>query len=1098
MQTKLQHPLKWSYSIIFMCLVISQAYAVSNQEILDRELSLNLLNVTFTEALSTIEQDAQVKFMYSSDQVNINERISIQVKQRKLRDILNEVLLPRGIQYKMHEKESAIILTKKVAQSFQSEIEQHQPIHKQTVTGVVTDLEGQPMVGVSVYVKGTARGTITDTNGKYTIEAAASDALVFSFIGFKTVEVKVGSQAIQNITLQPDAKALDEVVINAGYWHVNKDEQTGNIARVTAADIEGQPVANTLMALQGRMAGVVITQTSGVAGAGLRVQIRGQNSLRNTQADNGNLPLYVIDGVPIDASPVTSNGALLAIGGIDPLNVLNPANIESIEVLKDADATAIYGSRGANGVMLITTKKGKAGSTQVDLQAYTGAGHVSKTMHLMNTRQYLAMRNEAFTNDGIVPKATDYDVNGTWDQTTNRNWQKELVGGTANISDVQAALTGGTETVTFRASLGMHKETTVFPGNFGYKKIMGSVSLRHASSNKKFTMNITVNYGLDDNRLFSRNIIEDALTLPPNAPLYNEQGNLDWTGYTADRQNPLSYFKITHTSNSASLITNAVVRYEIAEGLHISSSMGYTNQYTNQLIKSPKTSMHPNFMVDSKSQTMDFSASTWIAEPQLTYTRNIFNGKVDILMGATWQQSNSHNKSITATGFLSDNLLGNLRAAQTVTIAEDDKVTYRYNAFFGRLSYNWKEKYLLNLTARRDGSSRFGTDNQFGNFGAAGVAWVISNEDFLQHSTVVSFAKLRTSYGTTGSDYVGNYAYLNTYTPSSSSYSGSTILNTTALANPDFGWEVNKKFEAATEWGFFKDRIRSAVSWYRNRSSNQLVGYPLPATTGFNTVQYNLEATVQNTGWEVELNTINVNSPKGLFWKSSINFTLPRNMLVAYPGIEASAYANTYRVGEPLTISTRYKFLQVNPTTGLYEIHDADENGSISLTDRVVVVNMGRTMFAGFLNTIAYKGITVDFLIEAVSQTSNNYWGMFHAQPGSMYNQPAIVAQQNRWQAEGDEATLQKFTQVSPTSYTRAAASDRNQTDASFIRLKTIALAWNIPVNITSKIKAKSARVYAQAQNLLTLTKYPGLNPEFPYAQLPPLRVVTIGMQFKF
>ena len=389
--------------------------------------------------------------------------------------------------------------------------------------------------------------------------------LLFSAIGFATQEVKVGNQTIINVTLKESISELGEIVLNAGYYNTTKREATGSISKVTASEIEKQPVNNPLQALQARMPGVVITQTSGVAGSGMKIQIRGQNSLRTYNPTNGvvdgNTPLYIVDGVPIASTPIYSSGELLSPSafGIDPLNTIDPANIESVEILKDADATSIYGSRGANGVVLITTKKGKAGKLDLDIQTSTSVGTVSKMMDVMNTQQYLAMRNEAFANDGTTPGPADYDLNGTWNTNTDNDWQELLIGGSANIYDVNASLSGGSELTSFRVGGSYRNETTVFPGDFGYKKTTANFNLNHTTADKKFNMSLSVNYGLDNNNLFNANLASYAVQLAPNAPIYNENGDLEWAGYTGDRLNPYSYFERSHNSKSKGLISNAVL-----------------------------------------------------------------------------------------------------------------------------------------------------------------------------------------------------------------------------------------------------------------------------------------------------------------------------------------------------------------------------------------------------------------------------------------------------------------------------------------------------------------------------------------------------------
>ena len=362
---------------------------------------------------------------------------------------------------------------------------------QQPITGSVSDTQGI-LPGVTILIKGKTTGTLTDENGYFSIDANPSDVLVFSYMGYKTQEITAGNQTVLNIQLEEDTTLLKEVILNAGYYSVKDKESTGSIARITAKEIETQPVTNVLATMQGRMAGVSITQTSGVPGGGFDIKIRGQNSLR---AD-GNSPLYLIDGIPYSSEPVGNARSTSVLPTLaNPLNSINPNDIESIEVLKDADATAIYGSRGANGVVLITTKKGKQGKTQFTVNASKGSGKVTRFVDLLNTEQYLNMRAQAFANDGISNyPASAYDINGTWDQNRYTDWQKELLGGTANFTDVQTTVSGGNAQTQFVVSGTHHEETTVFPGAFGYKRGVIRGNINHSSTNNKFKINLASAY----------------------------------------------------------------------------------------------------------------------------------------------------------------------------------------------------------------------------------------------------------------------------------------------------------------------------------------------------------------------------------------------------------------------------------------------------------------------------------------------------------------------------------------------------------------------------------------------------------------------------
>ncbi|RNL88556.1 SusC/RagA family TonB-linked outer membrane protein [Sinomicrobium pectinilyticum] len=961
---------------------------------------------------------------------------------------------------------------------------------QQQITGIVTDAEGLPLPGVNILIKGRGEGTFSDMNGAWAIRTSKGDTLVFSYIGFKTIEEAVGEQTAINIALMENVTSLEGVELNAGYYTVKERERTGNIAKVSAEEIELQPVVNPLQALQGRMAGVSIVQSSSVPGSAATIQIRGQNSLR----PEGNLPLYVVDGVPINSSAITSGG-ILALGGIDPLNTINLSNIESIEVLKDADATSIYGSRGANGVVLITTKKGKSGKTTLNINMYSGAGKMSNTLKMLNTGQYLEMRGEAYTNDGVMPTETNAPDLLLWDQHRYTDWQEELLGGSAFITDIQASVSGGNANTSFTLGGAYHKEGVIFPGDFGYQKITGNFNLNHTSSNEKFRVNFSTNYGVDKNKLFNRSLfVRDVIVLPPNAPaLYNERGELNWEGSTW--VNPLGYLRKTLDVKSNNIVTNMVLRYRLFPGLELKTNLGYTNLYGEQVTKNPKSSNDPDIQTTNTSQQLNTKRRSWIVEPQLVFSQKIGGGHLETVIGGTFQKSSSGRLLISGEGYPDESMIGNLSAAENQSVLLQEDIDYAYTAVFGRIGYNFRKKYFINLTGRRDGSSRFGPNKRFANFGAIGGAWIFSKEPFVvNHLSFLSFGKLRGSYGTTGSDQIADYGYYDAYEPT---VAGG--LYPTQLANPDYSWEVNRKLEGAVELGFARDRILFSASWYRNRSSNQLIGYALPAMTGFTSIQANLPATVQNTGWELELMTHNIQS-SGFNWKTSLNITYPKNRLVEFPGIEQSSYANTYHVGASLRSAILYQSVGVNPETGLYEVLDANEDGRFDFNDRTVIKDLGRQYFGGINNSISYKNIGLEFFVEFVKQQGRNQLSMFGTPGRLMENRPLEVME--RWQQEGDMAGIQRFSQSATgnTAYTRAASSDLAIGDASFIRLKTLSLSYQIPPAYITRAGLNACKVYIHAQNLFTMTNYPGLDPQYPgnIQGMPALRTITGGVRLTF
>lgn len=965
------------------------------------------------------------------------------------------------------------------------------------VTGTVSDANGV-LPGVTVLVKGTTKGTQTDANGRFSLSANPQDILMFSYIGFKTVEVPVNNQTILNVRLEEDTTELKEIVLNAGYYTVKEKEATGSISRITATDIETQPVANVVATMQGRMAGVNVVQETGIAGGGFSVIVRGVNSLR----EGANNPLYLIDGVPYSTDAISDQQTSTSIiGNGNPLTSINPDDIASIEVLKDADATAIYGSRGANGVVLITTKKGKSGKTTFTILTNNSIGSVTKMMDLMNTEQYITMRKKAFVNDGITTYPYNaYDVNGTWDQNRYTDWQDVLIGGTSEVLSMQATLSGGSDQTTFLFSGNYRSESSVFPGDFLYKRGGGRLNISHHSDDQRFKLQFSGSYMAQDNNLPWIDYVTLSRQLAPNAPeLYNEDGSLNWENDTWE--NPLANSEGKSLAFTTDLIANTLVSCEFAPNLVLKANFGISDLNTEESRSAPTTMYSPSYNLSSEYSYIymnSFRRRSWIVEPQLTWKKEFGKSAVDLLIGTTFQNQTSTKLLTFASGFSSNSLIYDLASASQTFIVNNDATDYKYQAFFGRANYSFDKKYILNLTARRDGSSRFGSGNQFATFGAVGAAWLFHREEFLKNSSsVLSFGKLRASFGTTGNDQIGDYQYLNTYSSSGINYGGIVGLQPSQLYNPSFGWETNQKLEAAIELGFFNDRILFSAAWYQNRSSNQLVGYPLPGTTGFTSIQSNLDATVENRGLEFTLRTDNIHK-NDFSWVTDFNITQAGNELLSFPGLETSPYRNLYAIGEPTTIRKLFHFTGVDPTTGLYTFADVNGDGVISYeNDRATVKDFNPDFYGGLRNLITYKGLQLDFLFQFVKQENFNFANT-NGYAGLFFNQP--VAYVNSWQEPGDIAPYQLYTsganQVALQQSEFFSLSDGAVSDASFIRLKNISLSYTVPKKV---LPYMGCRLSLEGQNLLTFTNYKGADPEFTQGgQLPPLKVYAIGLQLTF
>ncbi len=961
------------------------------------------------------------------------------------------------------------------------------------ITGTVSDAQG-PMPGVSITLKGSPTATITDLNGAYAITASRGDVVVYSFLGYQTQEVLVSDQTTIDVVLVPDATVIDDVTINAGYYTVKDKERTGSISRITAKEIEKQPVKNPLEALMGRMPGVDIVQTSGVPGSGFEVKIRGINSI-----NAGNSPLYIIDGVPFDAQTLgsrTSSSTIIPGGNISPLNAINPASIESIEVLKDADATAIYGSRGANGVVLITTKKGKQGKTKFTMGSSTGIGTITRQMNLLNTEQYLAMRQEAYSNDGITTyPANAYDVNGTWDQNRYTDWQKVLIGGTSKNHQVHGSVSGGNDNTQFLISGMLQKETTVFPGNFNYDRITFNSNLQHKSNDNRFHLIFSAGYSIENNLLPGSELSSNAIRLAPNAPaLYDESGKLNWENSTWT--NPLAQLEGKYTNKSNTLLANTVLSYGIIDNVELKINTGFNYSVLKDNRTIPHTIHNPAFGLNSNSSqsyTHNGYRNSFIIEPQINWTKEGENHRWNILLGSTFQSQKNEMLTLLGVGFANNSFLGNLSAAKTLQILNENNQEYKYQSVFGRINYAYQNKLFLNVTGRRDGSSRFSTGNRYGNFGALGIAWLFTENLNLSW---LNLGKLRGSYGITGNDQIGDYQYLQTYTISDFPYDGNIGLQPSRLYNPNFKWEENVKKEAALEVGMLNHRVLLSAGYYNSRTSNQLINYALPWTTGFGSIQANLNAVVENSGWEFELKG-SIFGSTDFKWDTTFNFTLPKNKLLEFPGLEDSSYAKQYVIGEPLSIIKLYKLKGVNAETGLYEFEDYNGDGLITAAeDQQYIADLSPKFYGGFSNSFTYKRWGLDVFFQFVNKKAyNEFAGSLPA--GNMFNQTVSVL--DRWQTPGDQVTIQRYTTganpAATLSHSQFVQSNAIVSDASFIRLKSMSLSYNLPFG---KDGETTCRVFVQGQNLLTMTRYKGGDPEKTFGFLPPLKRILFGLEFNF
>jgi len=1113
--------MKLTVLLLTISIFSAQASGVAQSITLSgRELSLK-------QVFSAIEKQTGYVLFSKRDQLIDTKPISLSVHEIALTDFLDLVLKDQPFKYSIKGK--TIFLSRKspVVSSDQPASSSPSPpaVEEKAspITGTVRGPDSQPLGGVTVVVKGTKHGVVTDANGRFTLAANIGDVLEISSIGFETQSypIKNASSALTIVLKHSDNK-LDETAV-IGYGTTTKRLATGSVGTITSKDIENQPVTNVLQALEGRIPGLLISQTSGQPGAGVTVNIRATGSLLS-----GTYPLYIVDGVPFVSEPLYTAGGnttrnMTPSYGNSPLNMMNPSDIESISVLKDADATAIYGSRGANGVILITTKRGKVGKTGLEVNVSTGVSAVPELHRVktMSLSQYLQVRRTAFANAGVTPTATNAPDLLVWDTTKATDWQKVLFGGTAHTTDASVSISGGTAQTNFLLSGTYHKEGQVIPGDYDYQRGAFHLAVNHQSMDHKLGVNVSVNYGLDQNNSSARpfqtvDLGGVAYSAAPDMPLYDSTGkNLYWFNSSLlPYTNPLSYTYVRYTANTNNLVSNITLRYSPLPGLNLKVSSSYNRAMLYQQNLNYTKSYSPYSGTKPSSYSQENYATSWNFEPQADYTRSIGQGRMNLLVGGTLQGS-TYNQPyyIYAGNFTSDYLLTNFTSGGNYYLLSFNSA-YKYSSLFGRFNYNWKDKYILNASYREDASSKFAPDKRTGGFWSVGGAWIFSAEPFVKDNLPwMSFGKFRSSYGKTGNDQISNYQFYDTYTTSGNAYDGTVALYPTLAPNPTLTWEINKKFEVAMDLGFFKDRIAVSAAWFTSRTPNPLVSYPLANLSGFSYYTANMRATIQSRGPEFELNTQNIKS-KDFSWNTSFNISFPQNKLVSFPDILRTSYISTRIVGESLSSIHLYKYTGISPTTSLPTFLDGNKDGisnypqsglaAYGQGDYVTVGKSDPAFFGGFSNTFRYKDFQLDVFVQFVGKKMvpgiDNSQYTTYPTPG--YNPVNLSADYYKLfqQTNGKVATTQfNFTAGSPyLAQYMYAQSSATISNAAYARLKNLSFSYTIPSDWRKRMKMSSCIIYARAQNLFTVTKFTGYDPESASSNIPPFRTVTFGIKCSF
>lgn len=1069
---------------------------------ISQTVSFSGSNVPLVKVFAAVKEQTGYVFFYKLPDLQDAKPVTVNLKDTPLQEALEKILTGQPLQFSIQGNTVFITLKELQAAIPPANLPEALPPQGE-IHGVITNAQGVPLAGANVIIKRTKRGVQTNAKGEFNLKNVyPDDVLMISFIGYTTQSIKVGSGKEFSLVLEIATNELDKVVVQA-YGTTTQRLATGNISTVTAKEIERHPVMNTLEALYGKVPGMVISQTSGYASAPIKVEIRGRANINGLPSD----PLFIIDGVPIALNGTgAGGGAGLSVMGLlgpangqSPLFSLNPLDIETITVLKDADATAIYGSRGANGVVIITTKKGKPGKAKLELSVYEGISMITQRYKMLDEKQYLSMRIEALKNDKIsADPGIDYDLL-IWDTTRSIDWQKIFWGGKGKETDVQASYSGGDKFTTFRLSGGYHRQTSILNYSGADQRGSAQFNLNRRSLNERLRISFTSMYSYSQSNL----IYGPAyVTMAPDAPdVFDLHGNLNYSGWAPiSAAYPFANLLQPYIAKTSYLNSQLEGQYEIIKGLNLSANLGYSTSRLRQYAAQPIISQDPSSNPKGSAQFGYNDFAHWIVEPRLEYKQPLGKGKVEVLIAGTYQASNFNGMMASGIGYVNNNLLQSVANAPSKNVF-DGYYHYRYLALSGRLNYNWDDKYILNLTARRDGSSRFGSGRQFGNFGAVGAAWIFTQENWLKDFlSFLSFGKLRGSYGLTGSDIINDYEFMTRWSAGNTlPYQGIPAYVALQHANPDLHWQTNKKLEFAIGLGFLKDRLTMEMNWYRNRCGDQLLTYRLPNTTGFSSVTANFPATVQNTGIEGKLEARLIQQ-KNIDWSVNMNFGANRNKLLAFPNIDQSPYASLYTVGKSLSIIRLLHYTGVDPQTGQYTFQDKNKDGQIDYgsgpTSDLYDKDMTIGLDGGFGTDLRYKGWQLNLFFNFRKQELPS--AIFNGIPGQANTNQSTQAL-NHWQKPGDIANFARYTTNPAQSDFNFFASDGIYSDGSYVRLRNLSLSYDFPDRWTKKAGMQSCKIYFRGENLFIITKYNGVDPDVPgFGLLPLAKVLTAGIQFNF
>lgn len=994
---------------------------------------------------------------------------------------------------------------------------------QQSITGTVTDTNGEPLVGATVVISDRPdAGASTDVNGQFTLTVQPGDVLVVTYIGYRTQQVAVDDRTEYDIVLELDDQMLGELVV-VGYGVQQRSDLTGSIASVSGEQIQNQPVASIDGALQGRASGVFVSTPSGTPGAGITMNIRGQTSISGSSE-----PLYVIDGVPV----ISEDHSILFSGGqaTNSLADLNPNDIESIEILKDASATAIYGSRGANGVVLITTKRGQAGQSNIGFSMYTGFQQVTNKIDMHSSQEFLELMNDAARQDNrdLGTNYSDTHVSDMWGydpsdpDLQNTVWYDEIFR-TAPISNYELNASGGTETTRYFTSLSYFDQEGAQHGT-GFERISGRLNLDTEVTDwldlgASITLNRTLqDRVINDNSLYG--VVINSLAGDPLMPVYEEDGSyadpFHYFGWWM-LDNPMlianEYQRFTNTTRGIGTIFG-VASITDQLSLRTSINIDYTGledeAYTPIISRESQNAQRNGF--GTFGTTQDF---TWLIENYLSYA-NTFGDRhgVNGVLGTSFQQSNRDFSSINAQGFPSDQFI-KLGVASQVTSASTSGTSWGLASYFFRGNYSFDDRYLVTVTGRLDGSSRFGENFRYGFFPSASFAWRMGNESFMQNQDIFSELKPRISFGITGNqEGIGNFASRGLF--GVSDYRATPTLIPIQLSNANLTWESTRQLDIGVDIGLFNDRVNMSADYFVKNTEDLLLNRLIPGISGFSSVTDNI-GEVRNTGFEFDVRGA-VISRADFSWTSSFNISFIQNEVVRLE-VNDQVLSDSHILSEGHPIGTFYLIDHegVDPETGNMRWIDKNDDGVIDSGDRMIVGNAQPDFFGGFGNSLAYRGFDLNVLFQFTygndvfnhsrASYENLGWSRFGTGGFILPDGNNHRLADERWMEPGDVTDIPR---ASLSNKNWREYSTRWLEDGSYLRLKTLTFGYNFTPEITQRLGMRNLRVYMQGQNLLTFTSYTGLDPEVnqnarnpllagsDFGTLPQVRTISFGINLEF